>query len=399
MADEDFSLELKQVQALKSKVKAGTIDTGVVKRTRPYRISTVQEMVAMEVLFERDSGLDGNKLEFVGNPWGFPFMPVPNYAAYGDGSAGTRLAPKNISYHWLGHPIYWVDPVLTAMTDDEKKDPARWVVRMTYLLSGFGLYTMDDESQRFHWVNALKAKGVHYTTEEWDEYRRGFEVPQITSVLYTKSDLKMPLEKIEEYVAIAMRRIADITKSFVGHYNNERKKAYETASQYFGSGGKQKTILRLIQEASDLTRTMLEGNSTEDTVETIYSHLREVLGTVREMDRCSYMLKPFVLREIVANQLQFAFVATAMANHAANRRDGDIPAKLRDAAEKLSSFEPGVSDQKDAESYTRQVHLTINESYNDLRLAVANTLRINDGLEPYKNIHELDASNLVDKNK
>ena len=114
-----MSSALEKIKVMERLVRSGQLDTSVTRRVQLFRVSTIHEMVAMRVLMEDESGLAQRRNEFVENPWGFPYVPVPRFRRAN--TAGLRLAPEHISFEWFGHPIYWIDPELTRFREEEKR--------------------------------------------------------------------------------------------------------------------------------------------------------------------------------------------------------------------------------------------------------------------------------------
>jgi hypothetical protein len=127
---------------------------------KPFRLSTATEIATLRRVFSRISGLTTG--QFAENGFGFPFIPYPEIDP--TNPKKTKLSPGNTANRFLFHPIYWIDPRITAPTEAELRDPARWSIRMFYELLSFGLLN----PETLQWLNPAVVKGVNYTPADID---------------------------------------------------------------------------------------------------------------------------------------------------------------------------------------------------------------------------------------
>lgn len=105
---------------------------------------TWQEVLALAEAYSHHSGL--RKEQIAVNSIGFPFIPIPEVRQSG---SRIRLAPRNVTADFIGHPIFWIDPALTARREGESKE--RWSVRMFYVILSFGYW----DSETLNWIDFL----------------------------------------------------------------------------------------------------------------------------------------------------------------------------------------------------------------------------------------------------
>lgn len=124
-----------------------------VSMIEPFRIINSAKKKMIDKFFSEQSGLRYD--QFASNSWGFPPIPIPSPRR---ASRRMRLAPTNVSNAFIGHPIYWIEPELTAHGDEESDEA--WSIRMYYLLVGLGMFTENNE-----WVDFLQERGFDYSDE------------------------------------------------------------------------------------------------------------------------------------------------------------------------------------------------------------------------------------------
>lgn len=111
---------------------------------QPMRLLSSEEKSVLERTFIFFTNLE--REQFAVNSWGFPIIPIPELRTSGD---RVRLAPSNLRDEFLGHPIYWIDPELTAWDRDEEPEE-HWSIRMYFLILSFGLWGVKESR---NWVN------------------------------------------------------------------------------------------------------------------------------------------------------------------------------------------------------------------------------------------------------
>lgn len=391
-----MSSTLEQIKVMERLVRAGQIDTSVTRKVRLFRVSTVQEMIAMRVLMEDESGLVQRRNEFVENPWGFPYVPVPRFRRAN--TAGLRLAPENVSFEWFGHPVYWIDPELTRFREEEAKDPTRWAIRMYFLMIATGL--MRKEEGRTRWVNAIRARGINYTEEMHEQYRKGYETPEIDGVRWGIEDIErngLTIQDVEEATTKALQSVAHIQKTVARTFHTVQSRAFDDGRKIVLTANDENGRIRLaISEASNLTKEISaainNGQPVADLVNPLFDNAKAVIELISEMDRCSMILSAPIIRETVASRLEYATIATSLHNYETKLRDDGEQHRITLAAQKLIN----LNDRTDKEEflvYQKTVMMALNNSWKKLKLCVTNHLRANQGQTPLSSHWEMDALN------
>ena len=391
-----MSSTLEQIKVMERLVRAGQIDTSVTRKVRLFRVSTVQEMIAMRVLMEDESGLVQRRNEFVENPWGFPYVPVPRFRRAN--TAGLRLAPENVSFEWFGHPVYWIDPELTRFREEEAKDPTRWAIRMYFLMIATGL--MRKEEGRTRWVNAIRARGINYTEEMHEQYRKGYETPEIDGVRWGIEDIErngLTIQDVEEATTKAPQSVAHIQKTVARTFQTVQSRAFDDGRKIVLTANDENGRIRLaISEASNLTKEISaainNGQPVADLVNPLFDNAKAVIELISEMDRCSMILSAPIIRETVASRLEYATIATSLHNYETKLRDDGEQHRITLAAQKLIN----LNDRTDKEEflvYQKTVMTALNNSWKKLKLCVTNHLRANQGQTPLSSHWEMDALN------
>lgn len=393
---------LERIKVMERLIRSGQIDTGVTRNIRMFRVSTIHEMVAMRVLVEDSSGLVQRKNEFIENPWGFPYVPVPRFRrASGD---GLRLAPDHISYEWLGHPVYWLDPELTRFRESEVKDPTRWAVRMHYLMVAVGL--MRSKDGRTSWVDAIRARGIDYSEETWEQYRKGYETPEIDGVKWGIEDIEangLTIQDVEEATTHALQTIAHVQKTASRTFHAVQNRAFRDGYKLVTNANKKDDrIGSAVSEASRLTKeitaAIVNGKPLADLVDPLFKNADDVIALVSEMGRCSMILSAPVIRETVVGRLEYAMISTTLHNYEVKLRNDDGQNKVTLAAQKLINLNDRT-DEQEFLVYQNAVMTALNNSWKKLKLCVTNHLRASQGQTPLSSHWEMDALNNMGANE
>jgi len=172
---------------------------------RPFRISSINEMILARKAVLQATGL---KLgEFSENAWGFPFLPFPVPQLNGSRETGYHQVPRHINMDYFGHPIFWLDPKISAPTEAEQRDPVRWNIRMFYVLLAAGL--LDGNTLR--WYNAPRSKGLTYTGMDVENYMAEYPSP-LDEVVITEEDFLIPMGQVLEATEAALLEIDGIRR-------------------------------------------------------------------------------------------------------------------------------------------------------------------------------------------
>lgn len=127
---------------------------------KDIRILSTLETNALIESFSDRTGL--SREQFAVNQWGLPFIPIPFVRT---GYGNVRIAPKNVSVSFFGHPIYWIEPELTKRRPNEGEQ--EWCIRMFFLIDAFGYWTEEVE-----FIDFLKVNGFSYDDAQIQTYHR-----------------------------------------------------------------------------------------------------------------------------------------------------------------------------------------------------------------------------------
>lgn len=401
LTEEELRTELGKIKALEYLIRGGYVDTASIGAIRPFRLSTVQEMISLRVVVEDESNLRQSNNEFIENPWGFPFIPVPNWSV-ADREKRMRLAPKRISYEWIGHPIYWIDPKLTRLRKAEVKDPARWAVRMYYLILAFGLFDIRGHDVR--WVNALRARGMNYTEEEWENYARGYDT-EFEEIYYGTNDLKVPISRVEESYQTALKHIGRIQKREMDQFNARRAVAFkegvtiirETTSEnspikraLADATGITKAIAKIVTEGAVVRYKGETVESVSQLIDPLFENVRRVIALIKQLDSRALILSAPVIRESTISRLQYSAIATSLANYHSFTVPEQIEGKLNRLAQELANANDSWGPEE-FNRYQSAVRKELDNSWGKVQLALANYQRVENGLPPFANAYEMRA--------
>lgn len=396
---------LEMVRIVEAMIREAQLDTSCVGRIQPFRVSSIQEMVSVRVLVEADSGLRQSNNEFIENPWGFPFVPVAQTRGYTPGES-LRLAPRNISYEWFGHPIFWIDPALTAWRESETLDPTRWAVRMFYTMVALGLMVEDGQG-RYTWVNAIRARGIQYSEETWHEYSRGYETPQVDSVRWGLDDLTRmgsSVQRIEEATQSALRRIAEIQREKVSEFHMLRQACVTEATKILSRNGEAEgeveEAVRMARGISEDARLYARNSaganiSYADLAKRATSVMERVNDLTARMNSDALIISAPTISETVASRIQFALIATSMQNYEAVRRSGRDSA-LEVERDRLIKLNNQSSDEEFFQFY-QVARAEVSSAWDKLTLAYVNYDREKRGLPPFSSVFEFRAATAAER--
>lgn len=188
-------------------------------KMEPYRLMTSAERYTVEQFFQEHSGL--RRQQFASNPWGFPFIPLP-YPRSGN-SSQPRIAPDSVNNSWLGHPIYWIDPILTKHDPDVEPEDM-WCMRMFFLIQSFGLW--NDE---FQWIDMLD--GIEYEEADIRSYHQASSPVSALDQIKILDESDM-LISYDEYMDSYVASVAKCTEALVEENESvirRQEEAYNTA--------------------------------------------------------------------------------------------------------------------------------------------------------------------------
>lgn len=356
---------------------------------RPFRMSTLQEMIVARVSLMRISGM--RYKDFAENPWGFPFMPIPRSVAR---SEVKCLVPDSVNNTWFGHPVYWIDPDITKPTEEERQDPARWAVRMFYVIMALQLW--DTESPTMEWFDALAAKGIRPTVDDIVSYRRG--VPSdLDDVRWTTRDMVVPYEEVEASTRRTLERCGNQQRTQWAQFRTEQLAAYQDGLELLEDSTAWDERLTAIQEFRRELVTRIEQHEVRsDLVSVGMSEVTKVTKIIGKMDRIALTLDSVAYRTSVPDQVTFARIATVMSSYTNRVVEGGYLDELttmvsdlvleRDQYAKPTEF-------AELEVRIEQIHL---EALQRVEVAVTNFVRMSQGLPPFSSWAEMKMSGYMD---
>lgn len=359
-------------------------------KVEPLRVSTVGERITIQVMVEEVFGL--SKEGFADNPWGFPPIPYPRRRK-NQNSEMSVGAPQEITYDALGHPIFWIDPVLTRRTDDEKEHPEKWAVRMFYLILGLNMFDPDT----LQWFNVPRSQGINYTEQEWLAYRQGTSSVLDEVRLLTESDLVVPLRDVEEQTKIALTKCGEAQIKVWSQYRAELKSAYDTAvisqtnrSQWSDLEARMKETL------TEVVSLVERGIVPTDKVKPVYAQIQELEDILVHTERCAIILTiPTLMEKSLGDRASSA--ATAI--NAANARPNISVDTLRALADELFSLDNNSKPSEFTKLFDNAVMMYMN-SWKSLMVSARNLVVASEGGNLHQSwemfeLVEGDGSNLV----
>lgn len=131
----------------------------------------MQELKMLRTVFKGITGLQDN--QFFENAFGFPIVPIPIKQKRSSSSDSKNkdysVIPPNVSKDFFGHPIYWMDTMLSAPTPEEKKDNTIYCVRMFYTMLALGVIDVET----MEWTNIPRSQGIEYSVSAIVDYNNG----------------------------------------------------------------------------------------------------------------------------------------------------------------------------------------------------------------------------------
>lgn len=364
----------------------GLGSAGTTERVRPLRISTMQEMLLLEAMMRGTGGLDRN--QFAQNPWGFPFIPFPEPAGVFNGHHRV-LIPDGTSINIGQHPIYWIDESLTTPTEDEEKDPARWCVRMFYLIMGFGLWT-----QELQWISApcMKLQVQSIGSVEYENYIKGFE-SGLSEVRYTVNDLLVPLDVIERESRKAIAECLRLQRTAWTAYRTEQLAAYEysqrliTDLEFTPWKGLSEELGTL---CSEIAQAASENLSLSLWIDPLYDCIGKIVRFFDTLEANNVVLSAVSLRTQSASVNEYNRIYNGIAQYQEKIVESGYEYQLNDAANKMISNSTDVSDPDHfAKLYRVAENIYLNLERR-LRLQTVNYARILNDQDPFATYTEME---------
>lgn len=363
------------------------------------RLMPEMEVAAHVAAFEQITGLDRD--QFAANNWGFPFIPLPDVKKQ---YKHLRMAPRNVSKSYLGHPIYWIDPSLTCPKDNEGEQ--EWCIRMFYLIDSMGYW---NEMVEFN--DYLKINGFSFNDVAIETYHRIADDSETDRYgLLDEIDMESSLEEMEEKYNEAVLMCLEIQQNESIKLLQSQAREYNFAQKVLGKDIKTDwTIsyadegspwdIRFAEELVDIAITYNERAQennivTSDLLRRARALQDDLEKYIQRYNHCSSILELPVISAVPDapdGAARMSYIASAM--EIANTKDNLRLTVLRDVNEKVTeSLSRGNIGEGGFDDALRAFAEAYSQTWNRLKLAYINYDRYREGLEPYTNITELNAT-------
>lgn len=359
---------------------------GTTQLVKPLRISTMQEMLLLEAMMRGTGGLDRG--QFAQNPWGFPFIPFPSGSGDYNGSYRIQI-PEGTSINIGQHPIFWIDESLTTPTEDEQNDPARWCVRMFYLIMGFGLWSED-----LQWISApcMKLKVQSIGGVEYENYVKGFE-SSLSDVRYTAEDLYIPLEAIEHEAKQAIAKCVRLQKASWTAYRTEQLAAYKHSVRLI-TDPDFTPWMKLSDELAEVCGAIGEASAGNESlsllVDPLYESIGKIISFFDSLEANIVILSAVSLRSHSASVDEYNRLYNGIAQYQTKIIESGYESQLQEAVNEMMN---NATSDSDAEHFARIYRIAENIYVNierRVKLQTVNYARILSDQEPFATYTEME---------
>lgn len=371
---------------------------------RPMSITPSHKRRAMEIMFERYTNL--REGQYRGCPWGFPIIPVPEARA---GNGQMRMAPENVDPKFLGHPIYWIHPKLTDLREGETYEA--WAIRMFYLILAFGYWK--DPQGKARWINHVS---LHRVKPDYGDLQSYFQAGNPTSVfdnipLLDTPDLKVSLEEVDGMVAETMYSITNAMFQEISHFVDSQISSimdtcslldikYQSITSLTppkvgeGSIWEEEVKKNLDKALNSYERVAADSNFTRDIYDSIQQALEDASVMLLGIDFLISDLTLPSIRAIDADSDMYSrFVAAYDESMNANKRRAsayDFTGNYTFLFSNEAWVQYTNPDQPNpAEELRKMIHSLYENAESRLRLALWNSIRVRDGMEPVSSIDDM----------
>lgn len=374
----------------------GDFGLGAKVMEKDARILSTLEVYAKVEKFQKISGL--RSTQFALNSWGYPFMPIPDVKkAYGN----IRLAPKNVSPAFLGHPIYWIDPELTSKKENESNQ--EWCIRMFYLIDAFGYF---DEHAR--WIDFLEINDFQYTEAQIKTYHKIADNSVTDGYhMLDEADFDTSAESAQEEYDKALLRCAEIQKKesvkMLKTQADEYGFAlsvlgddiYDSDASYSSPGGtwNERIYPRLTSIAEKYSQRSREGDTVvSDLLRETRNIYDVVIPLVERFNRSASILELPVKAIAEGNPggaARISWMATAMSISMSKENLRKVAFdKIDDAIRE--AFSNGNQGEHGFDIVIETMAEVYSTAWNRLRLHFINYRRVQHGEEPFATVVELN---------
>lgn len=353
--------------------------------------------------FQTLSGLDRD--QFAANNWGYPIIPIPEVK---EEYKHIRMAPRNVTKSYLGHPIYWIDPALTKRLPDEQEQ--EWCIRMFYLIDAMGYW---NEMVEFN--DYLKINGFSFTDVAIETYNRMADDSETDRYgLLDEVAMDVPMVEVQQMYDRAVIECFKIQQQESIRLLQNQAKEYNFAKKVLGRNIKtdwtvsyddegspwdQRFANELVDIAITYNERAEEGNTiTSDLLRRARVLQDDLERFVQRYNHCASILELPVISSVPGapgGAARMSYIASAM--EIANTKDNLRLTVLKDIEKKVSeSLSRGNIGRNGFDDALRAFAEAYSKTWNRLKLAFINYDRYRDGLEPYTNITELNATMSTD---
>lgn len=353
--------------------------------------------------FQTLSGLDRD--QFAANNWGYPIIPIPEVK---EEYKHIRMAPRNVTKSYLGHPIYWIDPELTKRLPDEQEQ--EWCIRMFYLIDAMGYW---NEMVEFN--DYLKINGFGFTDVAIETYNRMADDSETDRYgLLDEVAMDVPMIEVQQMYDRAVIECFKIQQQESIRLLQNQAKEYNFAKKVLGRNIKTDWTVsyddegspwdkRFANELVDIAITYNERAEEGNTITSDLLRRARVLQDdlekfVQRYNHCASILELPVISSVPGapgGAARMSYIASAM--EIANTKDNLRLTVLKDIEKKVSeSLSRGNIGRNGFDDALRAFAEAYSKTWNRLKLAFINYDRYRDGLEPYTNITELNATMSTD---
>lgn len=362
---------------------------------REVRILSTAEIHALIEAFVRRSGL--RRSQFAVNGWGFPFIPIPDVQSR---YAHLRTVPKGTTKAFFGHPVYWIDPELTARRPEEGEQ--EWCIRMFYLIDAMGYWTEDIE-----FIDFLKVNGFSFEDAQIEAYHRIADDSATDDYEFLGvDDLELPLADAEASYEEILRRCFAIQKSESIAMLQSQAREYVFARKALGAnvhswsasyddqdGVWDKRFLPVLEEVA---RKYNERAASGDQIVSdlrkeslaIFDRLQEVIVRLNKATSILELPVKATVTGAGGPASRISFIATAMS--VANQRDNLRKVMLADIEKAMAdAFGSGNSGEGGFDGVVEAMSKVYSTAWNRLRLAFVNFDNLRDGTEIHSSVVEM----------
>lgn len=247
------------------------------------RLAQIERLSAHQAAcreYEKRSGLLAG--EYADNQWGFPFVPFVE-ARTGETRDVLVQAPPHVELSFLGHPVFWCDPSITApMAIDGTAE--RYCLRMYYTLSALGMIRPDRSLD-----DVLEDLGPQANDAARRNHLRGRQTP-LDAVFITweaygqctrRHVLEVVWEQLEELDPEGNARLADAWQEVLDlwEYEDQQEAKAEAVRQVHEKARRKQARRQLVRDVVDTARDVSDALAERSAQkQAAYEHRQKMLA-------------------------------------------------------------------------------------------------------------------------